>query len=88
MAQYDDLGFDWDEANEEKLLLRHDVRAEEVEQLFWNGPQVRRSEDAYLAVGQTDAGRWLLVVFILREGRIRAYSARDLTDREKQRFRR
>ncbi len=80
--------FDWDEANEEKLLLRHSVRPEEVEQVFFGGAQVRRQADAYIAVGPTLAGRWLLVVFENRGGRIRPYSARDLNDREKRRFRR
>ena len=88
MARLTDLEFDWDEGNEEKLLLRHDVRADEVEQLFRNTPQVRRSGDAYLAVGPTDEGRWLLVVFILREDRMRPFSARALTPNEKHRFRR
>lgn len=88
MARLTDLEFDWDEGNEEKLLLRHDVRADEVEQLFRNAPQVRRSGDAYLAVGPTDGGRWLLVVFVLREYRIRPYSARDITTNEMRRFRR
>ena len=84
-----DYDFDWDEANEEKLLLRHHVRAHEVEEVFYAKPSVRRiDEDAYVAVGPTYGGRWLLVVFERREGRIRAYSARDLTDREKRRFKR
>ena len=83
-----DEDFEWDEANELKLLLRHHVRTEEVEQVFFNGPQVRRDGDLYLAVGPTDAGRWLMVVFVVRTGRIRPYSARDLTDREKRRWKR
>ena len=83
-----DYDFDWDEANEEKLLLRHHGRAQEVEEVFYGGPEVQREGDAYLAVGPTAAGRWLLVVFVLREGRIRPYSARDLTPREKRRFKR
>ena len=80
--------FDWDEGNEEKLLLRHFVRPEEVEQVFFGGPVVRRAQEAYVAVGPTFDGRWLLIVFELRVGRIRAYSARDLTDREKRWFKR
>jgi uncharacterized DUF497 family protein len=81
-----DIDFDWDEANEEKLLLRHFVRAEEVEQVFYNGAMVRRQGTDYLAVGQTDAGRWLLVAFERRSSSVRPFSARDLTTREKRRF--
>jgi uncharacterized DUF497 family protein len=80
--------FDWDEANEEKLLLSHHVRTEEVEEVFYNRPQVRRTGDGYLAIGRTDSGRHLLVVFERRFGKIRPYSARDLTAREKQRLNR
>jgi uncharacterized DUF497 family protein len=80
--------FEWDEANEEKLLLRHHVRPEEVEEVFYNHAQVRRTGDDYLAIGHTDSGRQLLVVFERRLGRIRPYSARDLTPREKQRLNR
>lgn len=80
--------FDWDEANELKLLLRHHVRAEEVEQVFYNGAQVRRDGEHFLAIGATDDGRWLLVVFVRRSGRIRAFSARDLKEREKRRWKR
>jgi uncharacterized DUF497 family protein len=80
--------FDWDHANEEKLLLRHYVRADEVEQVFYGRPVVRRQGEAYIAMGATDAGRWLLVVFEMREGRIRPYSARDLSAGEKRRVKR
>jgi uncharacterized DUF497 family protein len=81
-----DYDFDWDEANEEKLQLRHFVRAEEVEQVFYNRAMVRRNGPTYIAVGRTDAGRHLLVHFEVRKGSIRAFSARNLSDREKQRF--
>lgn len=84
-----DYDFDWDEANEEKLLLRHYVRAHEVEEVFYGKPSVKGiGDEIYVAVGPTYGGRWLLIVFERREGRIRPYSARDLTDREKRRFKR
>jgi uncharacterized DUF497 family protein len=84
-----DYDFDWDDTNEQKLLLRHFVRADEVEEVFYGKPSVKTlGEEAYVAIGPTDAGRWLLIVFVRREGRIRPYSARDLTDREKRRFKR
>jgi len=81
-----DIDFEWDEANEEKLLLRHFVRAEEVEQVFYNRPMVRRQGTEYVAVGQTDSGRWLKVFFERRSSSVRAYSARDLTAAEKRRI--
>jgi uncharacterized DUF497 family protein len=81
-----DIDFEWDEANEEKLLLRHFVRADEVEQVFYNRPMVRRQGNDYVAVGQTDAGRWLKVFFERQSSNVRAYSARDLTESEKRRI--
>jgi uncharacterized DUF497 family protein len=83
-----DYDFEWDEDNELKLLLRHHVRAYEVEEVFYNGASVRRDGDNYLAMGQTDAGRWLLVVFQRKGTVIRAYSSRDLSEREKRRVQR
>ena len=81
-----DIEFDWDEGNEEKLLIRHFVRADEAEQVFYNDAMVRRQGNDYVAVGRTNAGRWLLVRFERTSTRIQPFSARDLTRREKHRF--
>ena len=55
----------------EKLEYKHNVQFIEVEQVFDNKPIFlfdRRGnyegEDLYLALGQTDAGRYLTVIFI------------------------
>jgi uncharacterized DUF497 family protein len=83
------LRFEWDEANEEKLLRRHGVSAIEAEQCFLNRPAIRRRGKSYLLMGQTDEGRMLLLVFQRKpENRVRVYSARDLMDDEKAVFRR
>lgn len=86
-----EIEFDWDEANEEKLLARHNVRADEAEQCFFNGPLIQRigGPSTYIAYGVTDGGRYLFLVYQRKPGNvIRIYSARDLTAREKRRFRR
>ena len=83
------ISFEWDEANEAKLLERHVVSAEEAEQCFFNPKDERSHGDAYLLMGRTDAGRHLLLVFIKKPGNvIRIFSARDLDDAEKRIFRR
>lgn len=83
------LRFEWNEANEEKLLRRHGVSAIEAEECFFNRPSIRRHGKSYLLMGQTDAGRMLLLVFQRKAGnRIRVYSAGDLTDDEKAVYRR
>jgi uncharacterized DUF497 family protein len=65
------------------------VSALEVEQCFANGVSVRATADIYLALGQTDGGRMLLMVCERkRAGVIRVYSAREMTDAERRAFRR
>jgi len=85
----DEIQFEWDEANEVKLLLRHGVRAEEAEACFFNRPSVRRWKDVYLMLGQTSAGRLLFVVYERKPGQVvRIFSARDMKQGEKAAYRR
>ena len=49
--------FEWDEHNEDKLLVRHNVSALEAEQCFVNPSTRRREGDALLLLGVTDGGR-------------------------------
>lgn len=81
--------FEWDEQNLEHIA-RHGVDPDEVEAVLDNDPLILRTVDnKYLAYGQTDEGRYLLVVFIRKPGPlIRVITARDLKDGEKQRYRR
>ena len=83
-------GFQWDEGNSEKNWVRHGVRNSECEQIFFNRPIVvsddeRHSqlEARYYALGQTDSGRRLFVVFTIRGDLIRVISARDMSRHER-----
>jgi uncharacterized DUF497 family protein len=81
--------FEWDENNETKLLERHDVSAIEAEQCFANPHTKRRLGDALLMLGMTDGGRPLLLVYQQkRNGIVRVYSAREMTDKERRIYRR
>ena len=91
---WDDLsrceGFEWDTGNAPKVWERHRVSPGEAEQVFFNLPLVavadgRHSgtEPRFLALGQTDAGRRLLVVFTFRGRLVRVISARDMNSRER-----
>ena len=79
----------------EKLEVKHEVTIEEVEELFALGPMFRRGprgkrkdENLYKAYGQTGAGRYLFVVFIYKlNRRALILSARDMTDKERQLYR-
>lgn len=81
--------FEWDEANEDKLLDRHNVSAIEAEQCFANAHTRRRVGDAMLMLGVTDGGRMLLLVYEQKPGGVvRVFSARDMTDPERRTYRR
>ncbi|MFQ5743428.1 MAG: BrnT family toxin [Acidobacteriota bacterium] len=85
--------FQWDEANSRKILLRHQVTRTECEQIFVSrkllvADDVKHSgpEPRYHAMGETAAGRRLLVVFTIREEMIRVVSARHMSRRERRWF--
>lgn len=82
--------FEWDEDNEDKLLVRHNVSAAEAEQCFANRhPSPRRIGDDFLMLGITEGGRMLLLVYEQKpSGVVRVYSAREQTDKERRLFRR
>lgn len=76
--------FEWDEANEQKLLDRHGVSAREAEECFANPHTKKRSGDAMLMFGMTDDGRMLLLVYERKAGGVvRVYSAREMNERER-----
>lgn len=83
-----DAGFEWDESNLEHIA-RHMVSPDEAEAVLDNAPRVLRTADGkYLAYGQTDDGRFLLVVYVVRPGPlVRVITARDMTDGEKKQHR-
>jgi uncharacterized DUF497 family protein len=84
-------GIIWLEAIVEKLVVKHHVEPEEVEEVLSNYPKFRfveygdrEGEDVYMALGQTYAGRYLTVLFIYKltkEALI--LSARDMADKER-----
>ena len=84
-------GFQWDEGNIDKNLLKHQVQNWECEQIFFNEPLIilddpkhSLSEKRWAAFGQTDAGRFLTIIFTKREKLLRVISARDMTRKEKK----
>lgn len=81
--------FEWDENNEDKLLLRHSVSALEAEQCFANPHTKRRDGDALLLLGITDGSRMLFLVYEQKpDGIVRVYSGREMNDRERRTYRR
>jgi hypothetical protein len=86
-------GFQWDEGNSEKSWRRHKATQAKCEQVFFNLPLVvsedwehSGEESRFYALGLTDAGRPLFVVYTLRGELIRVISARDMMRRERKRY--
>jgi len=77
---------------EDKIIQKHRVLAEEAEEILFGNPRVRfvekgyrQGEDVYAAYGQTEAGRYLIVFFILkRDGEALVLSARDMDSKERR----
>jgi len=85
------VGCERDEGNLTKNRVRHEVTASECEQIYFNQPLVASQdekhsdqESRYFALGQTDAGRFLFIVFTIRKNMIREISARDMNRKERK----
>ena len=88
-------GFDWDEGNEQKCQ-KHGLTKADIEAFFknqvWIAPDIKHSvqEERFLAVGYSDFGRPMFVVFTLRiqdeKTRLRPISARHMHQGEVQKY--
>jgi uncharacterized protein len=82
----------WLDAIIEKLAAKHRVDPEEVEEVLRSRPKFRfvekgdrTGEDVYLALGRTDTGRYLTVLFIYKpSAQAMILSARDMADKERK----
>jgi uncharacterized protein len=84
-------GCDWDHGNIAKNWTKHSVTDWEIEEVFLNQPLALASDPAhsehearYVALGQTNRGRWLFVGFTLRGHMVRPITARDMNVRERR----
>jgi uncharacterized DUF497 family protein len=87
--------FVWDQANSEHIA-EHGVSPAEAEQVVLNNPldlelQNRSGEERTVQVGETDAGRVLVVVTTWRDGNVRVVTAfpakkkiREFYERQKE----
>ena len=86
-------GFQWDAGNSAKIWDRHRVTPGECEELFFNQPLIVGSderhsanEERFYALGRSDSGRLMFVVFTIRGCLIRVISARDMSRKERRIF--
>lgn len=76
----------------DKIEVKHALSTEEVEEVFANNPKYRfveqgkvDGEPLYAALGRTDAGRYVIVLFIFKPGsRALIISARDMDRKERR----
>ena len=83
------VGFQWDQGNSNKNLLRHHVEDWECEQVFFNEPllvldDLKHSlvERRWAAFGRTDGGRLSVAIFTKRDKLLRVISAREMNRKE------
>lgn len=82
----------WLQKIAEKLSAKHSLTTEEVEEVFASRPRYRfveagevDGEHVYSALGRTDAGRYVTVIFILKpQGRALIITARDMDRKERK----
>jgi uncharacterized DUF497 family protein len=84
--------FEWDDANREHVEA-NGVAVEEVEDALLDSGRVGTGaynvgrERRWAALGRTEAGRLLFVVFTRRGSNVRVITARDAAPRERRRYR-
>jgi len=87
-------GFIWLGDIVEKLERKHQVLPDEVWEVFTDRPKFRfvekghhPDENVYAALGQTQAGRYLVVYFVYKKDkRALVLSARDMTRAERRKY--
>ncbi len=87
-------GFIWLADIVQKLARKHGVSQGEVIEAFSNRPRFRfvekgyrPDENVYAALGQTDAGRYLISFFVYKQNkRALILSARDMSGAERRRY--
>ena len=78
----------------DKIIRKHNVSLEEVEQVLSKDPVIQRlegghvkGEDLFIGFGRTDARRYLSVLLVLKKDkRALVISARDMTKKERRKY--
>jgi uncharacterized DUF497 family protein len=84
------IGFSWDQGNQDKNYLKHNVGIKECEEAFMDGrkklfndPSHSAKEKRYLLFGRTKQQRMLIIAFTIRNSNVRVISARDMKKKER-----
>lgn len=82
----------WKDKFIDKLESKHGVTTDEAEEVIFTNSHIRRAEkgkikgeDLYVAYGQTETGRYLVVFFVYKHNKAALpISARDMTISERR----
>ncbi len=78
----------------DKLAVKHGVTPEEVDEVLFSQPHFRKvqkghvqGEDVYAALGKSEGGRYLIVIFIYKQTHeALVLSARDMDRKERRHY--
>ncbi len=84
----------WKQKFVDKIAKKHHVSVAEVEEILYGKKKVYRiskgdvkGEKLYLALGETNSGRYLSIFFILKQNNsVLPISARDMDNKERRRY--
>jgi len=87
--------FQWDRRKAETNKAKHGVELEEATEVFGDifsstvaDPDHSDSESRFVIFGRSQIGRYLVISFTDRDGKIRIISARRMTRREREAYER
>lgn len=85
------ISFNWDKGNLDKNWIKHKIKNNEIEEIFFNEPLLifedmihSQKERRFYALGKTRVEKKLFVSFTMREGKIRPISARSINIKERR----
>ena len=86
------IRFDWDDGNVLKNEIKHNLKWQTIEEVFFNEPLVvvgdkkhsDKTECRCLALGYVDDSRLVSIVFTKRDDKIRVISARAMSKKERK----
>ena len=87
------MEFEWDEGKAERNLIKHGVSFGEAKTVFddllyvdFYDPNHSENEDRYLAIGESNRGRLLIISYTERGNKNRLISARETTKTERETY--
>jgi len=87
----DVLTFEWDDGNNQKNWISHQVTTSEAEDVFYDKnrlmlPDIKHSKEGeprHILMGTTKQARMLFIAFTISQDKVRVISARDMHRKEK-----